>query len=79
MNDATITLKITISSKSSLPSELHNALFTVGGGLAAQIYDHLRDRLPELIRNEDFETDWLMKIKTSGATNGTGTEVVAAG
>jgi hypothetical protein len=63
MNEATMTLTITVSSKTILPDVLHNALLNSGGELAAQIYDHLYDNLPELTRSEDFDTDWLMRIK----------------
>jgi predicted component of type VI protein secretion system len=78
MNEATITLKITVSSKSILPNELHNALFSLSGGLAAQIYDHLRDKMPELVTSEDFETDWLMRINACKVTDSTKLEAVRA-
>ena len=63
MNKATITLKITVSSDTILPTELHHALSNFGGELTAQVYDHLRDNLPELVQSDDFETDWSMNIK----------------
>ena len=68
MNRATITLKITISSDTVLPTELHKALSTFGGELTAQIYENLRDDLPELVQSEDFETDWTVKIKALNPT-----------
>jgi hypothetical protein len=63
MNKATITLKITVSSDTILPTELHHALVNFGGELTAQVYDHLQDHLPELVKSDDYETDWSMKIK----------------
>ena len=63
MNKATITLKITISSDTILPTELHQALSNFGGELTAQAYDHLRNNLPELVNSNDFETDWSMNVK----------------
>lgn len=78
MNEATITLKVTVSSKSILPSELHYALFSLSGGLAAQIYDHLRDKMPELVASEDFETNWLMRINTCNVTNFTNVDAASA-
>lgn len=64
MNQATITLQITVSSQTLRPTELHNALSNFGGELTAQIYDGLRENLPALVKSEDFETDWSMRIKT---------------
>ena len=63
MNKATITLQITVSSDTILPTELHQALSNLGGELTAQVYDQLRDNLPELVNSDDYETDWSMNIK----------------
>lgn len=63
MNKATITLQITVSSDTILPTELHHALSNLGGELTAQVYDQLRDNLPELVNSNDYETDWSMNIQ----------------
>ena len=65
MNKATITLQITVSSDTILPTELHCALSNLGGELTSQVYDQLRDHLPELVKSDDYETDWSMNIKAN--------------
>ena len=62
MNKATITLQITISSKTVEPNALQHALSAFGGKLTAQIYERLRDNFPLLVESQDFETDWSMQI-----------------
>ena len=71
MNRASITLKITVSSDTILPTKLHQALSSFGGELSAQVYDHLRDNLPELVKSEDLETDWSVRIKADKTANQT--------
>jgi hypothetical protein len=67
MNKATITLQITVSSDTILPTELHHALSNLGGELTAQVYDQLRDNLPDLVKSDDYETDWSMNIEADEA------------
>ncbi len=62
MNKATITLQITVSSKTVGPKDLQHALSNFGGKLTAQIYERLRENLTLLAKNQDFETDWSMQI-----------------
>ena len=63
MNKGTITLTITVSSDTIRPGVLQNALSVFGGEMTAQLYDHLWADLPELVKSEDFQTDWLMRIR----------------
>jgi hypothetical protein len=62
MNQATITLQITISSKTVGPKDLQYVLSNFGGKLTAQIYERLRENFSLLLKSQDFETDWSMQI-----------------
>lgn len=62
MNKATITLQITVSSKTVESNDLQHALSYFGGKLTAQIYERLRDNFPLLVKSEDIETDWSLQI-----------------
>lgn len=68
MNKATITLQITVSSKTVESNDLQQALSNFGGKLTAQIYERLQENFPILVKSQDFETDWSMQINVVKTT-----------
>lgn len=62
MNKATITLQITVSSRTVELNDLQQAVSNFGGKLTAQIYERLQENFPSLVKSQDFETDWSMQI-----------------